>query len=57
MLTTHKHTRVEAPEPQDVRISSKNVSALGHLVVKLIGAHQVDQVVPTHKHVLEVIQS
>ena len=39
----------EASEPQDVRISGENVSALSHLVVILKGAHQVDQIIPMNE--------
>lgn len=39
----------EASEPQDVRISGENVCALSHLVVILIGAHQVDQIIPVNE--------
>lgn len=42
-------TCVQTSEAQDVRIPCENISSLGHLVIKLIGAHQVHHVVSTHK--------
>lgn len=43
-------TCVETSETQDVWLSVKNISSFRHLVIKLIGTHQVNHVIPTDRH-------